>query len=201
MKRIFPILFTSVIIMNAGILSAIKSREVLSKNLNVSALKDGDLIVRNGKGLVSHWFRKMSVKDPQFSHAGLIAIENNKVFVYHSYQEGIPSGLIKESLIQFINPVLCDKYAVYRYDFNDASRTKVKYTMKVDLSSNLPFDDSFELKNGRPVYCSEWIHDCLNSSMGDSNFICTSTLKDFEYVSIENLYLTSHAKKILQQHY
>jgi len=201
MRRVFPILFTVVIVLNAGLLSAIKSRLIFKDNLQFSFIKDGDLIVRNGKGLVSHWFRKMSLKDAQFSHAGLIAIENNRIYVYHSYQEGSPSGLMKQSFTQFINPDLSDKYEIFRYNLTDQERREVKLNMQVDLYKHLPFDDKFELNNGNAVYCSEWIHDCLNESLNDSNFISMSTIKDFKYVSIDNLYLNIHAKKILFKSY
>lgn len=201
MKRIFPILFTVVIVLNAGLLSAIKSRLIFTENLEFSSFKDGDLIVRNGKGLVSHWFRKMSLKDSQFSHAGLIAIENNRLYVYHAYQEGSPSGLIKESFTQFINPDLCDKYEIFRYNLTDHERREVKLNMQVDLSKHLPFDNEFELNNGNAVYCTEWIHNCLNTSLNDLNYISCSILKDFKYVSIDNLYFNIHTKKILFKKY
>lgn len=191
----------SVIIFNAGILSAIKSRSVVSVNIPLTSLKNGDLILRNGKGMVSHWFRRMSLHDQQFSHAGLIDIVNNTVFVLHAYQESNPSGLIKETLDQFINPDLCDKYAIYRYELNNHQRETVHENMLKDLKNEIPFDDAFELNNGKAVYCTEWIHDCLNKSMNDSNYIPKSVVKDFSFISPDNLYLNSHAYKLLQKQY
>ncbi len=201
MKRIFPALLMSVIIFNAGILLAIKSRPVASVSIPITSLKNGDLILRNGKGIVSHWFRGMSLQDQQFSHAGLINIEDNTVFVLHAYQESNPSGLIKETLDQFINPDLCDKFAIYRYELNTHQRNIVHGNMLKDLNSKIPFDDTFELYNGKEVYCTEWIHDCLNKSMNDSNYIPKTIVKDFSYISPDNLYLNSHAHKLLQKQY
>ena len=201
MKRIFPVLLMTVIIFNAGILSAIISRSVASVSMPITSLKNGDLILRNGKGMVSHWFRRMSLHDQQFSHAGLINIVGNTVFVLHAYQESNPSGLIKETLDQFINPDLCDKYAIYRYDLDNHQREKVHENMLNDLNSKIPFDDAFELNNGRAVYCTEWIHDCLNTSLNDSNYIPKSIVKDFSFISPDNLYLNSHAYKLLQKQY
>ncbi len=191
----------TVIIFNAGILSAIISRSVASVSMPITSLKNGDLILRNGKGMVSHWFRRMSLHDQQFSHAGLINIVGNTVFVLHAYQESNPSGLIKETLDQFINPDLCDKYAIYRYDLDNHQREKVHENMLNDLNSKIPFDDAFELNNGRAVYCTEWIHDCLNTSLNDSNYIPKSIVKDFSFISPDNLYLNSHAYKLLQKQY
>src|SRR3954465_12223690 len=50
---------------------------------NIDRLKSGDIIFRHGKGIISDFFARLSEKDHRYSHAGIIHIENNIVYVYH----------------------------------------------------------------------------------------------------------------------
>ncbi|MFM7234723.1 MAG: hypothetical protein ACKOZM_09035, partial [Flavobacteriales bacterium] len=50
---------------------------------DLTALRNGDIIFRHGRGMVSNTLLSLSQTDKRYSHAGVIAIEEGVVFVYH----------------------------------------------------------------------------------------------------------------------
>ncbi len=162
---------------------------------------DGDLVLRNGRGLVSSWFRKMSQKEQRYTHAGLLRIHNGKAWVVHCYQDSPEPGLVEEPLEKFVNNHICSDYAIYRYDLNDAQRATLMSEIDVDIKKGVGFDDSFELNNDARQYCSEWVYHRLETASKDAEYIPLTHVKNFAYVAPDNLYLNQHASCCWRQHY
>src|SRR4051812_24781052 len=66
-----------------------------------SLIQSGQLIFRDGRGFISAVFKKLSLKDPKYSHAGIIHRENGKVYVYHMLGgEGGKNNCMRKELLQ-----------------------------------------------------------------------------------------------------
>ena len=78
-------------------------------------VQTGDIVFRLGHGFISESMRKFSLKDPRYSHAGIISIENGKPVVYHLLGgESSTTTIQKESLEKFCSHTEAASFAVYR---------------------------------------------------------------------------------------
>src|SRR3954464_10834717 len=66
---------------------ALSSEAALQKwshaKVDISRLQTGDLIFRHGRGFISNALMSFSQHEKKYSHAGIISVENNEVYVYH----------------------------------------------------------------------------------------------------------------------
>lgn len=161
------------------------------------SIHTGDIVLRNGKGLISDKFRIMSLQDKTYSHSGIIVKEGNEFFVYHMYQDMKNPGLKKELLNEFVDPAVSSSAAVYRYDISDAKVAELEKNIRCNYSNHCTFDDKFELGN-ESYYCTEWISHLLTIVTNDSAYIPQSRIDDFAYIAPDNLYLNQHAQLILK---
>ena len=82
-------------------------------------LQTGDVILRRGKGFISEVFRKSSRYDQHYSHAGVVEVTNQGIYVIHVIGEPgtTVSNLRKERMSDFCSSNENLEYAVYRYSF------------------------------------------------------------------------------------
>jgi hypothetical protein len=116
----------------------------------------GDLVFRRGYGLVSDLLRKTGRREQRFSHAGMVWIEQGKTYVLHMAAEPY-SGLNRTAIADFISPDVASEAAVYRLPLNAMSQHNLFDNLNREQLMKRPFDDAFELDNGEPQYCTEWI--------------------------------------------
>ncbi|MDQ3049490.1 MAG: hypothetical protein M3Q95_01250 [Bacteroidota bacterium] len=168
---------------------------------NGDALCNGDIVMRNGKGIISEMFRKTSKRDQQFSHAGIIEIRNNKVYVVHVIGDPAITGshLKTETVEAFCNSNNNNGYAIYRYNFFSGKEKAVSGYLTRLKTSPVKFDEDFDLHSDSALYCSELIYKfCLESSGYHLNLSGTQAHK---YVGLDDLYLHEEARLITKQNY
>jgi hypothetical protein len=156
-----------------------------SSLVNMNAIQDGDIVLRDSKSLIGSQFKKMSQHDKKFSHAGIIRKENGTAFVYHMTNENGQSGLLKTKLNDFVNTQVCRSYEIVRYPLKDNMRTQLLNQIDLLLTDKIHFDDEFVLNN-QSYYCSELIADLINTY--SSIRIPYSQIGDYKYYAIDNLY-------------
>ncbi|CAN5511434.1 hypothetical protein BH11BAC2_BH11BAC2_18330 [soil metagenome] len=203
-KRWFPFIVTVVFALNTLIILASRREQVLQTTMvqvPVKDLVDGDLVMRNGRGMISNWFRKMSLKDRSYTHAGLVEIVNGKPFVVHCRQEGQSVGIIRESLKEYISSNNCSSFGVYRFALNENSRMSIHTVLDSDVLNGIKFDDEFRLNNGKQEYCTEYVYNRIQLVSGEQNFLPLSHSGDFVYVAPDNLYLNKNTRQLVQHHY
>ena len=76
-----------------------------------SLFSSGDIIFRDGRGVISSAFRRLSLTDPRYSHAGIIHKENGLVFVYHILggERGQNNKMRKDLLSYYCNPLIISR--------------------------------------------------------------------------------------------
>ena len=165
-----------------------------------SLFRSGDIIFRDGRGVISSAFRKLSLTDPRYSHAGIIHKENGSVFVYHMLggERGLNNKMRKDLLSYFCNPIQSNSFAVYRMDQNGK---KIDSLAAYYFSKNLEFDTAFSLATDDKMYCTELIYKILIKVSGKDNFLPLTTFSGVKYEACDNIYLSLHSKKIYSINY
>ena len=186
MKGFKWILLLTIVANAAIILRLISISQAADSSLvNMNAIQDGDIVLRDSKSLIGSQFKKMSQHDKKFSHAGIIRKENGTAFVYHMANENGQSGLLKSKLNDFVNTQVCCSFEIVRYPLKDNMRTQLLNQVDLLLTDKIHFDDEFVLNN-QSYYCSELIADLINTY--SSIRIPYSQIGDYKYYAIDNLY-------------
>lgn len=174
--------------------------ETMSLKIPISDFKTGDIIFRDGRGIISSIFRKLSLTDKQFSHAGIIHIENEKRYVYHLIGgEDNPGNVMqKESLESFCSKSNAGAFGIYRSDLpgNLIDRVATCY-----FSRAIMFDLQFNLDTDDKMYCTEMVYKILTAVSGNKNYIPLTVVNEMKYVACDNIFLSPHCKKIFSMNY
>jgi len=190
------VVVSAVVLVNALLIykvSGLNSNAEKEINLPGLTLNSGDLVFRNGNGLISRLFRNSSLQEKKFGHTGIIVFKNDMPYVAHVQQDRPGPALIVEPLSTFWKEEICDQGAIYRLKLNDDEKSKLLDVMTKNLERKIVFDAHFNMEDHTSVYCSEWIRDMIVESTGDSNYFPLSQAGDFRYVAPDNLYLNEHA--------
>lgn len=152
-------------------------------------LLDGDLVLRNGKGVLSAFFKCVSQKDSRFSHAGLVRIIDGRVYVCHYIDEGYrmePFGV-------FTGRSGCTSFSVLRYNLTACQRTNLLSMIDSEEAAGRLFDSSFDLSTDDDLYCTEWIYKCL----GKIGFpLSVSKAGTSPYIATDDLYVKADVKQV-----
>jgi hypothetical protein len=160
-----------------------------------STLKSGDIIFRDGRGVMSNAFKKFSLTSPEYSHAGIIHIEKNNAFVYHTIggEDNKSNEMQKEPLINFCSSYQANSFAIYRTIFNGSAIDSIAGNY---FNSKLEFDTSFDLYSEDKMYCTELVYKILNKVSQKNNFIPLTTVSGIRYVACDNIFLSPCLKLI-----
>jgi hypothetical protein len=157
--------------------------------------ESGDLIFRNGNGFTSGVFRKLSLNDQSYSHAGILHRRNGKLFVYHLIGgENNPNSVMRlEPLENFINPENSESFAVFRCDLDNR---KIDSLAGSYFKAHVQFDMDFDLSTNDKMYCTELIYKILTQISEKDNFLPLTEMSGVSYVACDNIYLSEHMHKI-----
>lgn len=213
MKK-YPDLLLMIFLVGATLFFSFSTKNRIDSNvvLNKSALKiinpaapdslfrSGDLIFRDGRGFISSIFRKLSLIDPRYSHAGIIHKEEDKIYVFHIIGgEGNKNNHMRKDLLgNFCSPLQSNAFAVYRTDLNGK---KIDSLAEYYFSKKIEFDTDFNLESDDKMYCTELLYKVLKKVSGQDNFLPLSTISGIKYPSCDNIYLSIHSKKIYSIEY
>src|SRR5688572_7543756 len=188
------------LIFSAGLIagtSDIKKNRVSYSDFPVESLDKvdtGDLILRNGKGLISEFFRNASL-EKKYSHAGIASRENGTVWVYHILGTPGSKGLQKVKLEEFCNSTENSGFAIFKYKMEKREKEMLIDYLNTDFN-HVIFDEKFNLQTDDELYCSELIYKAVNFATGNKNLIPVSIFREQRYISIDNLYLNNLAKPV-----
>lgn len=199
--RLITVLIAGTIILI--ILSAYSSegtgrQDAVPDKLNLQVLQSGDLIFRNGKGMISNGFRLTSRKQPLYSHAGIVHKQNGKTFVIHLIDGGSAKGKIRmESIDRFCDPVVCHSFGIYRSNIEPGNIDRAAMEL---YRSGVSFDSKFDLATSDQMYCTEMVYRVLEQA-STSFFIPLNTISGKTYVACDDLFLADGTKLIYQHQY
>lgn len=165
---------------------------------DLKKIRNGDIIYRHGNGFFSDYFRKSSNREQLYSHGGIIAIDNNKVYVIHSEVSELTGvgGVRKESLNVFLKDI--STWAVYRLDTTQVVRDSIVYIANQYLNKETPFDLDFDNTSDDKVYCTELIALSINKSTHRNLIKATGSIRNKPYFAIDDTYLIKEMKPIIR---
>src|SRR5574344_1678823 len=96
----------------AGLPTSSEQQAVLAQ---AGQLRDGDLVFRRGRDLMSSLVLQQD-RHSRFSHVGMVRREGGQVYIVHAMPDepGSPGGVRRELLADFLAPALASDAASYR---------------------------------------------------------------------------------------
>ena len=147
-------------------------------NFNFQNLQNGDLIFRRGRSVESHVVLASDHKS-NFSHVGIIYIENHVPFVIHAVPGENKGGkdYIKKELVEdFLLPDKASEFAIYRTDFPQEINDQAAINAHLYYLHKLIFDDKYDLSTDDKLYCTELIIKAFQHARQNTWNINTTTL-------------------------
>jgi len=171
-KTVKRIIIAFAVILSAGLIIWLflfiyeyrSKQEQLFSNYSLSqseidSLRDGDIILRHGYGLVSDGIVETLNSDIDISHCAILTKDtNNQFLIIHSVSQSLSDydGVQSQDLKSFIKDSKENSVIVVRYRFkpgDDSSMIGKK--AKFYLAKKVPFDMDFDLKDSSKIYCAE----------------------------------------------
>jgi len=184
---------------------------------SASVLKEGDLVLRDGQEFSSQLIKQFNRHDQNYSHSGLVFMENGMPQVYHILpaEEGNDDTMRKDSLEKFCNPRKNSGFAIYRYDLSKEEIKLLKTQVLQWYHDKVRFDSAFDYSTDQRMYCSEMVRKGLEKStqgrivlpvtrptVDEAAFfsphlkIPAAVLAKLDIVSIDNLFINPHCRLI-----
>jgi hypothetical protein len=166
----------------------------------VSLLRSGYLVLRMGSGADSRMLAELNRKDKTYSHCGIVMIEHDYPFVYHSIggEDNPDERLRRDSASFFFSPKHNMGIAVVRYDYSDAQVNELKKVVYQYYKERPKFDMKFDLNTDDKLYCAEFVYKAVNKAVSDPLYIKTTSFLGYTFVGIDDLFINSHACMVWQ---
>lgn len=198
---LLTLLFTVRTIGLSGSHQAVKvSTKVLSKPLDTSPLKSGDIIMRRGRGVISDMLAVSSVHDKRFSHAGILQPVGSTWFVVHMIGgEGVKQdGLRFDRVQDFISEANASDWAVYRLTDSDSIRQALQGEIDRLRQTKPAFDSRFSWETDDSYYCTELVSKAYSRASQGRISLPLTYFQGIPYVSCENLYNNPFAQSVIR---
>ncbi|WP_118952771.1 C40 family peptidase [Taibaiella helva] len=177
--------------LNAGDRRAAHSWNRARADSAIRIVRNGDLVLRSGSDAISALFKRVNTRDKNYSHAGIVFIENGYPFVYNCIGSAAdPDALLRrDSLCAYISPAENLGYAVYRYRLRPAQAEKL-YTVALRyFKERRRFDPHFDLTTDSALYCTEFVYKAMLETTGDKKYLPLTEASGFSFVSVDNLFV------------
>ena len=152
--RIIPFILLMIVLM-IGFFWEFNNRDEKVFLSNFETIQKGDLVLRCGRSIESYVVYNVD-SNQDFSHIGIIAMENGIPYVIHAVPE-YDNFLKKEKLKDFLNPKNCSDFAIFRGQFSEDALVKVVDAAEIFYKNKYTFDNEYDLKTDTKLYCTELI--------------------------------------------
>ena len=174
-----------------------KTKPVEEINIPFDNVHSGDIVFRLGHGFMSEALRKFSLKDPRYSHTGVISIENGEPVVYHLLGgESSVSVIQKESLKNFCSKAEAASFAVYRAALSETQIKSLDSLNHFYFRTKLRYDSQFDLTTDSAMYCTEYVYKALSKVSEKNILISSSILSERRYIACDDIYLSPAIQKV-----
>lgn len=146
-----------------------KAHDRLSKR-ELALLRPGDIIMRQGFGMVSDMISNTLDEDYRISHCGIVAHDSvGKLRVIHSVSSSLSDwdGVQDVNMKGFFLESKQNSLIVVRFrDTNDVPLAELANTAQSYLDRRVPFDEKFDITEQETMYCSEMIWSAILETYG-----------------------------------
>jgi len=168
----------------------------LSNPVHIPELEHGDIIMKNGKGLVSRKIVNTLAEDVPFSHIGIYYKTSDTAYVIHSVSgDSIKQdGVQAISLQDFIRDSKPESVCFVRRRVKQEYRYQFAEEVNKMAEQKLGFDMKFDISDSSKIYCEELAYwaflrtgdslELMKKSIGDVDVILFETFSNTEYFEI-----------------
>ncbi|MDR0753813.1 MAG: hypothetical protein LBF04_00285, partial [Prevotellaceae bacterium] len=123
----------------------------------INLLQNGDIIMRQGRGIISLAISAQLNEKYRLSHCGILNIVGDTINVIHTLSLSVSStnGMQQATLYEFIGDTYKNSIIVVRLKNSDSN--KIANKAKYYLSKKIPFDDHFDFADTTKFFCNELI--------------------------------------------
>ena len=138
----------------------------------MDSLKGGDIIMRQGGGLMSSEIVKTLNEPVSFSHCGIVIKTDSSLFIMHSIgrdygdRDGVQPVSFKNFELDAIDSSLC----VVRPKVSDSARKRIEKVALEYYDKGYTFDYGFDLTTKDELHCTEFVHDVLDDALDKEIF-------------------------------
>jgi hypothetical protein len=178
-----------------------EQRQAIGNNVvdsAISLVRDGDVVLRMGVGVYSQLIARINKTAKDFSHCGIVKLEDGYPFVYHSIggEDNPDARLRRDSAGRFFDLQHNTAFAIVRYDLNSTQLKALDKAVEQIYLSHPRFDTKFDLSDTGKLYCTEFVAKALALATSDSGYIPMSIALGQRFIGIDNLYINNHAHMI-----
>ncbi len=161
-------------------------------------VRDGDIIFRAGTDRLSELFKKFNVYDQNYSHAGILMIENGYPMVYNmNAPASDPYRPIRRDSIQrFVDPFENTSFVVYRAELSKEKQNELKNLLVGYYNQRLSFDPNFDLSTDSLFYGNELVYKSFTQVTEDSAYFSTTLAGGYEFITTDNLFYKQGSKLV-----
>jgi Permuted papain-like amidase enzyme, YaeF/YiiX, C92 family len=169
----------------------------------IAQLASGDIVLRMGLGADSRLLAGFNLKNKSYSHCGIVMIEDGYPFVYHSIggEDNPDMRLRRDSASNFFSPAHNTAVAIVQYDLAPDKLSALRSIVREYYKLRPRFDLKFDLSTDDKLYCAEFVYKAVNKAAGNIAYIVPTQVAGLKYVSIDNLFINTHAHIVWQTVY
>lgn len=177
--------------------TSVPSKNVLPA-LQGDRWKEGDIVLRRGKSLISQLLRRMSLHDQTFSHAGILFKESGKWKVLHAIGgEGSKvDGIRSDDIETYCSVNETDTVAFFRVIGEPKLGQRIvrsALALRMDCTG---FDTDFDLTTDDKLYCTEFVRKAIQNASHDRISLPLTVASGIHYISCENIYSNRYVQPI-----
>jgi hypothetical protein len=145
----------------------------------------------------------LSQRDARYSHAGIVAVENGGIFVYHALGgEGSQTpGIRRDRFQDFCSPAIVHAFGIYRLKLEAGQARELVDEARRLYACQLPYDTDYDLQSDSAMYCTEFLYKLLQRAKALPDCIHLSSVPGLNYVACDDLYLHASASCIYTYSY
>lgn len=161
-----------------------------------ATLNKGDIVVRQGNGYFSSFFRKLGSHEKKYSHIGLIDKVGDSLFVIHIEASELTGQgeVLRESITAFLKDI--DAYAFYANMLSASQQQAVVSQATAYYKAKVAFDLEFDSANDDKLYCSELVAMSINKALDSTVIRPTLQYKEVLFYGLDDIYNASIFQKI-----
>ena len=170
---------------------------------SIRLLKNGDLVLRTGADATSYMLRQMNLTNKTYSHCGIVMVEDGYPFIYHSIggEDNPDEKLRRDSATVFFSPQSNERMGIARLDMSGQQIERLHGIVRKYYKMAIPFDLDFDLATNDKFYCAEFVYKAIREATADTGYFSQTRLLAKNYVGVDNLYDSRHAKIICDIRY
>lgn len=176
---------------DSAALKALYQRAWDSLRMIRQVIRHGDLITRTGNDFTSETFRKTCRRDKTYSHCGIISIENDSAFVYHSLggEWNPDQKILRDPLSRFAEPYGNKGIGIFRMNTSQHYINEIVKQAAEWFRRQIRFDMSFSLESDDRMYCAEFVAKAVQQATKNEIRFDPSYLGDVAFFGTDDIFL------------